>query len=168
MTESSASPKVPKMQRSKWQPSHFPLGEGQEDYSIVDDLVHRTMNITLPQLVALSSQVRRELQQSISTRKSKRSGKVCNVFAMSEDIDYYPRMVDMIIDNCRVKNVCVDGGVACNVMVSRIMNALNLKCSRKSSTRIKVADGRRLHTHGVIKDLPITVNDVTTTVNFYW
>ena len=76
-------------------------------------------------------------------------------------------MVGMIIDNCRVKNVCVDGGAACNVMVPRIMNALNLKCTRKSSTRIKVADGRRLHTHGVIEDLPIIVNGVTTTVNFY-
>ena len=52
MAESSTNPKVPKMRRSKWKPSHFPLGEGQEDYSIVDDLAYRTMNITLPQLVA--------------------------------------------------------------------------------------------------------------------
>ena len=61
----------------------------------------------------------------------------------------------------------MDGGAACNVLVPRILNALNLKCSRKSSTRIKVVDGRRLHTHGVIEDLPVTVNGVTTTVNFY-
>ena len=66
MAKSSASPKVLKMQRSKWKPSHFPLGEGQVDYSIVDDLAHHTM-ITLPQLVALSPQVRREPQQGIST-----------------------------------------------------------------------------------------------------
>ena len=51
MAESYASPKVPKMRRSKWKPSHFPLVEGQEDYSIVDDLAHRTMNITLPNLL---------------------------------------------------------------------------------------------------------------------
>ena len=52
-------------------------------------------------------------------------------------------------------------------MVPRIMNALNLKCSRKSSTQIKVADRQKLHTHGVIEDLPIIVHDVTTMVNFY-
>ena len=52
-------------------------------------------------------------------------------------------------------------------MAPKVMNALNLKCTRKSLTRIKVADGRRLHTHGIIEDLPITVNGVTTTVNFY-
>ena len=46
MVESSSSPNVPKTRRSKWKPSHFPLAEGQEDYSIVDDLAHRTMNIT--------------------------------------------------------------------------------------------------------------------------
>ena len=74
-------------------------------------------------------------------RKSKRIGKVRDIFSISEDIDRYPHIVDMIIDNCHVKNVCVDGGAACNVMAPRIMNALNLKCTRKSSTRIKVADG---------------------------
>ena len=105
MSESSTSPKVPKTRRSKWQPSHFPLGEGQEDYSIVIDLAHHTMNITLPQLVALSPHVRRELQQSISTQKSKKSGKVRDVSAISEDIDRHPHTVDMIIDNCRVKNI---------------------------------------------------------------
>ena len=52
-------------------------------------------------------------------------------------------------------------------MVPRIMNALNLKCTRKSSTRIKIADGWRLHTNGVIEDLPIIVNGVTTMMNFY-
>ena len=99
MAESSSNPKVPKTRRSKWKPSHFPLGEGQEDYSIVDDLAHRTMNITLPQLVTLSPYVRRELQQSISTQKSKRGGKVHNVSAISEDIDRYPHTVNMIVDN---------------------------------------------------------------------
>ena len=99
MVESFASPKVPKMRQIKWKSSHFSLGEGQEDYSIVDDLVHRTMNITLPQLVAPSPHVRRELQQSISTQKSKRGGKVCNVSTISKDTDCYPHTVDMIIDN---------------------------------------------------------------------
>ena len=47
MAEISADPKVLKMRRSKWKPSHFPFEEGQEDYSIVDDLAHRTMNIYL-------------------------------------------------------------------------------------------------------------------------
>ena len=50
LVESSANPKVLKMRRSKWKPSHFPLREGQEEYSIVDDLAHRTMNITLFQI----------------------------------------------------------------------------------------------------------------------
>ena len=63
----------------------------------------------------------------------------------------------------------LSGGRRCSAggCVPRIMNALNLKCTRKSSTWIKVADGWRLHTHGVIEDLPITVNGVMTTVNFY-
>ena len=34
-----------------------------------------------------------------------------------EDINLYLHTVDMIIDNCQVKNVCVDGGATCNVMV---------------------------------------------------
>ena len=92
------------------------------------------MNITLPQLIALSPRVRRELQQSISTRKSKRIGKVRDIYAIFEDIDHNPHTVDMILDKCRVKNVCMDGGTACNVMVPRIMNALNLKCIRQSLT----------------------------------
>ena len=76
-------------------------------------------------------------------------------------------MVDMIIDNCWVKNVCADDGVACNVMVPRIMNVLNFKCTLKSLTQIKVVDEQRLHTYGVIENLPITVNGVTTMMNFY-
>ena len=92
-------------------------------------VIHIAPRITLSQVVALSPRVRGELQQSISIRKSKRSRKIRDISTISKDIDRYPHMVDMIIDSCRVKNVCVDGGPACNVMVPRIMNALNLKCT---------------------------------------
>ena len=58
MTEAIAEKVKPtRTCRSKWSPSDLPLGIGQADYSIVGDLSTRTMNITLPQLLALSSRV---------------------------------------------------------------------------------------------------------------
>ena len=103
----------------------------------------------------------------MSTHKTKKKTHVQEISSISEEIDHHPYTMDVIVDNCHIKGVYVDGGTTCNIMVPRIMKKLNLSCNRKSITRIKVVEGRRFPTLGIIEDLLIFVNDITTIVNFY-
>ncbi|MCO5591587.1 hypothetical protein L7F22_045574 [Adiantum nelumboides] len=87
----------------------FPLGKNLEPYDMVEDLKSQRPNITWPQLMHLSSSIRRQWPKLASTRvPKKRKEKVVKSIKSNTPKDIEP-IVDAYIKRKRVFNVYVDG-----------------------------------------------------------
>ncbi|MCO5567617.1 hypothetical protein L7F22_021311 [Adiantum nelumboides] len=145
----------------------FPLGKNLEPYDMVEDLKLQRPNITWPQLMHLSSSIRRQWPKLASTRiPKKRKEKVVNSINSNTPKDIEP-IVDAYIKGKRVSNVYVDGGAQMCVITERTMHRLGLSITEPSDCHAKLANNSKVKCLGIIKDVHITVLDVSAKVDFY-
>ncbi|MCO5612308.1 hypothetical protein L7F22_066573 [Adiantum nelumboides] len=145
----------------------FPLGKNLEPYDMVEDLKSQRPNITWPQLMHLSSSIRRQWPKLASTRiPKKRKEKVFKSIKSNTPKDIEP-IVDAYIKGKRVSNVYVDGGAQMCVITERTMHRLGLNITEPSDCHTKLANNSKVKCLGIIKDVHITVLDVSAKVDFY-
>ncbi|MCO5547411.1 hypothetical protein L7F22_000860 [Adiantum nelumboides] len=145
----------------------FPLGKYLEPYDMVEDLKSQRPNITWPQLMHLSSSIRRQWPKLASTRiPKKRKEKVVKSIKSNTPKDIEP-IVDAYIKGKRVSNVYVDGGAQMCVITEQTMHRLGLSITEPSDCHAKLANNSKVKCLGIIKDVHITVLDVFAKVDFY-
>ncbi|MCO5610888.1 hypothetical protein L7F22_065130 [Adiantum nelumboides] len=145
----------------------FPLGKNLEPYEMVEDLKSQRPNITWPQLMHLSSSIRCQWPKLASTRiPKKRKEKVVKYIKSNTPKDIEP-IVDAYIKGKRVSNVYVDGGAQMCVITERTMHRLRLSITEPSDCHAKLANNSKVKCLGIIKDVHITVLDVSAKVDFY-
>ncbi|MCO5568794.1 hypothetical protein L7F22_022494 [Adiantum nelumboides] len=145
----------------------FLLGKNLEPYDMVEDLKSQRPNITWPQLMHLSSSIRRQWPKLASTRiPKKRKEKVVKSIKSNTPKDIEP-IVDAYIKGKRVSNVYVDGGAQVCVITERTMHRLGLSIIEPSDCHAKLANNSKVKGLGIIKDVHITVLDVSAKVDFY-
>ncbi|MCO5593275.1 hypothetical protein L7F22_047283 [Adiantum nelumboides] len=145
----------------------FPLGKNLEPYDMVEDLKSQRPNITWPQLMHLSSSIRRQWPKLASTRiPKKRKEKVVKSIKSNTPKDIEP-IVDAYIKGKRVSNVYVDGRAQMCVITERTMHRLGLSITEPSDCHAKLANNSKDKCLGIIKDVHITVLDVFAKVDFY-
>ncbi|MCO5589272.1 hypothetical protein L7F22_043238 [Adiantum nelumboides] len=145
----------------------FPLGKNLEPYDMVEDLKLQRPNITWPQLMHLSSSIRRQWPKLASTRiPKKRKEKVVKSIKSNTPKDIEP-IVDAYIKGKRVSNVYVDGRAQMCVITERTMHRLGLSITEPSDCHAKLANNSKVKCLGIIKDVHITVLDVFAKVDFY-
>ncbi|MCO5568364.1 hypothetical protein L7F22_022063 [Adiantum nelumboides] len=145
----------------------FPLGKNLEPYDMVEDLKSQRPNITWPQLMHLSSSIRRQWPKLASTRiPKKRKEKVVKSIKSNTPKDIEP-IVDAYIKGKRVSNVYVDGGAQMCVITEQTMHRLGLSITEPSDCHAKLANNSKVKCLGIIKDIHITVLDVSAKVDFY-
>ncbi|MCO5570280.1 hypothetical protein L7F22_023998 [Adiantum nelumboides] len=145
----------------------FPLGKNLEPYDMVEDLKSQRPNITWPQLMHLSSSIRRQWPKLASTRiPKKRKEKVVKSIKSNTPKDIEP-IVYAYIKGKRVSNVYVDGGAQMCVITERTMHRLGLSITEPSDCHAKLANNSKVKCLGIIKDVHITILDVSAKVDFY-
>ncbi|MCO5560935.1 hypothetical protein L7F22_014555 [Adiantum nelumboides] len=145
----------------------FPLGKNLEPYDMVENLKSQRPNITWPQLMHLSSSIRRQWPKLASTRiPKKRKEKVVKSIKSNNPKDIEP-IVDAYIKGKRVSNVYVDGGAQMCVIIERTMHRLGLSITEPSDCHAKLANNSKVKCLGIIKDVHIIVLDVSAKVDFY-
>ncbi|KAH9287614.1 hypothetical protein KI387_031731, partial [Taxus chinensis] len=85
---------------------------GQGPYSILEDLSKRPANITYGQLLAMSSEKRRELRGGLNARRKKE----VEVPVLEAEADPYAPQAEVLCNGISIHDVLVDGGAAVNVM----------------------------------------------------
>ncbi|MCO5561647.1 hypothetical protein L7F22_015268 [Adiantum nelumboides] len=139
----------------------FPLGKNLEPYDMVEDLKSQRPNITWPQLMHLSSSIHRQWPKLASTKiPKKRKEKVVKSIKSNTPKDIEP-IVDAYIKGKRVSNVYVDGGAQMCVITERTMHRLGLSITEPSDCHAKLANNSKVKCLGIIKDVHITVLDVS-------
>ncbi|MCO5563370.1 hypothetical protein L7F22_017011 [Adiantum nelumboides] len=145
----------------------FPLGKNLEPYDMVEDLKSQRPNTSWPQLMHLSSSIRRQWPKLASTRiPKKRKEKVVKSIKSNTPKDIDP-IVDAYIKVKRVSNVYVDGGAQMCVITERTMHRLGLSITEPSDCHAKLANNSKVKCLGIIKDVHITILDVSAKVDFY-
>ncbi|MCO5603194.1 hypothetical protein L7F22_057341 [Adiantum nelumboides] len=115
----------------------------------------------------LSSSIRRQWPKLASTRiPKKRKEKVVKSIKSNTPKDIEP-IVDAYIKGKRVSNVYVDGGAQMCVITERTMHRLGLSITEPSDCHAKLANNSKVKCLGIIKDVHITVLDVSAKVDFY-
>ncbi|MCO5590722.1 hypothetical protein L7F22_044697 [Adiantum nelumboides] len=100
--------------------------------------------------------------ESSKKKKSRRPRRVIGI----DDFPLEP-IVDAYIKGKRVSNVYVDGGAQMCVITERTMHRLGLSITEPSDCHAKLAKNSKVKCLGIIKDVHITVLDVSAKVDFY-
>ncbi|MCO5604885.1 hypothetical protein L7F22_059059 [Adiantum nelumboides] len=145
----------------------FPLGKNLEPYDMVEDLKLQRPNITWPQLMHLSSSIHRQWPKLASTKiPKKKKEKVVKSIKSNTPKDIKP-IVDAYIKGKRVPNIYVGGGAQMCVITERTMHRLGLGITETSDCHAKLENNSKVKCLGIIKDVHITVLDVSAKVDFY-
>ncbi|MCO5555565.1 hypothetical protein L7F22_009110 [Adiantum nelumboides] len=145
----------------------FLLGKNLEPYDMVEDLKSQRPNITWPQLMHLSSSIRRQWPKLANTRIPKRRKEKVVKSIKSNTLKDIEPIVDAYVKGKRVSNVYVDGGAQMCVITERTMHRLGLSITEPSDCHAKLANNSKVKCLGIIKDVNITVLDVSAKVDFY-
>ena len=68
--------------RQKFHVSDFPLGDGQESYSLREDLTSRKADVTFGQLVEMVPKLKRQWKKLVNQRKKETEGRSVQVLKM--------------------------------------------------------------------------------------
>ena len=140
----------------------FPLGSSEEPSSLMEDVSSQGPKLTWPQLLHLSSKMRRQWSKMISTRTTKVMGAV----ETQKCEDVLP-VFEAYIKSQRIHKVYVDGGAQVCVMSEKMMNQLGLEVHGKSEFKAKMANNVSVKCVGVCKKVKITVCGIKVAVDMY-
>ncbi|KAH9290776.1 hypothetical protein KI387_034893 [Taxus chinensis] len=125
-----------KHRRRKLGVQNFLISERQGPYSILEDLSKRPANITYGQLLAMTSEKRRELRSGLNARRRKE----VEVPVLDAEADPYAPQAEVLCNGISIHDVLVDGGVVVNVMTESVMNMLGLKIDRPSTLMLSTSE----------------------------
>ncbi|MCO5607837.1 hypothetical protein L7F22_062038 [Adiantum nelumboides] len=108
--------------------------------------------------------VKEDEAESSKKKKSRRPRRVIDIDDFPLDIE---PIVDAYIKEKRVSNVYVDGGAQMCVVTERTMHRLGLSITEPSDCHAKLVNNSKVKCLGIIKDVLITVLDVSAKVDFY-
>ncbi|KAH9316081.1 hypothetical protein KI387_024708, partial [Taxus chinensis] len=151
-----------KHRRRKLGVQDFLISQGQGPYSILEDLSKRPANITYGQLLAMSSEKRRELRGGLNARRRKE----VEVPVLEAEADPYAPQAEVLCNGISIHDVLVDGGAAVNVMTESVMNMLGLKIDRPSTLMLRSLNKGKTKPEGVISNVAISVMGVVCVVDF--
>ncbi|MCO5552989.1 hypothetical protein L7F22_006509 [Adiantum nelumboides] len=136
--------------RRKFHVTDFPLGEGQESYSLREDLTSRKADVTFGQLVEMVPKLKRQWKKLVNPIEREQDRGSVRVLA-----------VDELPDICHIVNVWhkrknlgqryVDGGAQICVITQTCVEKMGFAVAGVSGFRIRMANHQKVKCLGMVK-----------------
>ncbi len=159
-----ATTKKKRRPRRKFHVTDFPMGVGQESYSLKGDVCNRKADITYGQLMEMIPRMRREWKQLANpTKREPKRGSV-RVMTAKELPDICP-IVEAWHKGKSLGQAYVDGGAQICVITHSCVEKLGLTIAGHSGFKIRMANHQKVKCLGIIKDLEVKAFKVKALIN---
>ena len=152
--------------RRKFHVSDFPLGEGQDSYSLKEDLTSRKADVTFGQLVEMVPRLKRQWRKLVNPSEKEPDRGSVRVLAIDEVSDIFP-IVDVWHKRKNLGQGYVDGGAQICVITQTCVEKMGLAVAGVSGFRIRLANHQKVKCLGVVKSLEVEAYTVKTVVDFH-
>ncbi|MCO5548055.1 hypothetical protein L7F22_001511 [Adiantum nelumboides] len=152
--------------RRKFHVLDFPLGEGQGNYDLREDLTTQKADVTFGQLVELVPKLKRQWKKLVNPMEKEPDKGSVRVLAIDEFLDICP-IVDVWHKRKNLGQGYVDGGAQICVITQTCVERMGLAVQGVSGFRIRLANHQKVKCLGVVKSLEIEAYAVKTVVDFH-
>ena len=153
--------------RRKFHVSDFPLGEGQDSYSLKEDLTSRKADVTFGQLVEMVPRLKRQWRKLVNPSKKEPDRGSVRVLAIDEVSDICP-IVDVWHKRKNLGQGYVDDGAQICVITQTCVEKMGLVVAGVSGFCIRLANHQKVKCLlGVVKSLEVEAYIVKTVVDFH-
>ena len=136
--------------RQKFHVSDFPLGEGQDSYSLKEDLTSRKADVTFGQLVEMVPRLKCQWRKLVNPSEKEPDRGSVRVLAIDEVSDICP-IVDVWHKRKNLGQGYVDGGAQICVITQTCVEKMGL--AGVSGFRIRLENHQKVKCLGVVKSL---------------
>ena len=152
--------------RRKFHVSDFPLGDGQESYSLKSDITNRKADITFGQLIEMAPRLKRQWKKLVNPMEKEPVKGSVKVLSIEELPDICP-IVDVWHKGKNMGQAYIDGGAQICVITHSCVEQLGLTISGVFGFRIRLANHQKVKCLGLVKNLEVEAFDVKAVVNFH-